>query len=94
MPELYWKEVNEPYRYEDERTGKVYEGVNTKKIVSDNPNVTKIWMTGSLPAIPGSPMKCTLHILGSNMERFDQDITDEQVQSLDIPEAIEFINHL
>ena len=88
---LYWKEVDEPYSYIDKITGKLVEGIVIKRMASDYPKVDKIWETGSYYA---GKMACYLHITSVDGKRFEKRVEPEQIKSLDIPEAIEFIQSL
>lgn len=94
MPELYWKEVNEPYKYTDRIDGKEYEGIIKRKMWSDNPKVENIWMHGGMSANPGSIMVNFINIEATDGRRFEKSISPEEFDTLNIPEAIEFIKSL
>jgi hypothetical protein len=87
---LYWEPCDEKFTVTS-LTGREYEQHITRKLKSDNPEVDKIWFTRSTSAKPGDPIAIYLNILMDDERRLDVKVTEEQMESLDIPEAIEFL---
>lgn len=71
-----------------------------KEVKSDNPLVTNVWFTGTAGGMTtcihlvSGEIKPGRHPDNDNVKRFNMAISRDQVESLDIPEAIEWINNL
>lgn len=90
---LYWKDVDAHVR-EESPMGVTYNHHVKKELRSGSPNVEKVWLWGSTGPGLNSPIIMYLSILGTEGQRFEKQITPEQSESLDIPEAIDFIQSL
>lgn len=108
MRALYWdiENLEKPIKVYNHETGLIDKEVFEKSVLkSDNPLVSSVFITGSTSQVRNSDIYTTLHIISGEIKpglhpdnekvkRFNKIITDNQVKSLDIPEAIEWINNL
>lgn len=100
------EKLDKPIKVYNDETGlfdkEVYEKIVLK---SDHPLVTHVWTTGEMSGSKQSTINIVLHIVSGEIKpglhpdnekvkRFNKVITAAQVESLDIPEAIEWINNL
>lgn len=91
MRALYWEQEPEDFV-----------GIKSLSLLkSDNPLVTSAWISGddtsdTKPCIHiiSGEIKPGLHPDNKDVKRFNLPITKKQIESLDIPEAIEWINNL
>lgn len=106
MRALYWQEVDKDVMMFNPKTGKPDIPYKiTRELKSDNPLVTHAVITGSFPELESSDLIPAIHLVSgeikpglnpenTKVKRFNKTITADQVESLDIPEAIEWINNL
>lgn len=106
MRALYWEQVEEMTQSLNPETNQIeHSAMSMRQLRSDHPLVTSAWVTGGMTAEKNSEMLICLHLISGdikpklhpdnkNVKRFNKVITAAQVESLDIPEAIEWINNL
>lgn len=91
---LSWQECNKEITEVFPFSGKEIKRKIEREIVYPEDKVKKVWFWGGGSPNPNMPLRSYISILGKNDERFEKEITSEEMNSLDIPEVDAFIDSL
>ena len=69
---IYYKKFDEPVKFTETINGHTYDRVIDGEWVSDDPNVDKIWFTGSTTADLDSSVCLRIHVVLKDGQRFEE----------------------
>jgi hypothetical protein len=93
---IYYKKFDEPVKFTETINDHTYDRVIEGEWVSDNPEVEKVWFTGSGDVNPNTPLKIHIHLITKSLLRFEEctNDTDVNVQDRLIAAAEKWLENL
>lgn len=75
---IYYSKFPEPLEVNEYINGKYHRNTLEGEWLSDNPEVKKVWFTGSLNSTPDAMAKLHIHVIMKSSHRFEQWVYPEK----------------
>lgn len=91
---LYWESCDKRFTEKLPHSGKEIERHITREFKCSHPKITKVWFWGGGSPNPTAPLKAYLEMMTESGERYNQEVTEEELETGNIPKAEEWLQAL